>query len=215
VNRLSNCYAVARTLALTVCFAPFASGQTAPPVQPTPGLAQPTSERASIAAEADAISFAISGYSGIVNLSLRNGFQVAFGTGRYDLPGFLVEGDPNYDLAQWKATSTSVQVFRMGYRFNGPMRSGPALAAIVLNQNMRLRSVPLNGESRFRQVGVGISGGYYVHVGRHFYVYPTGAFVRNSVYSGEASVSGTNYEVAKYEPNASVHVGWEWGIGPN
>jgi len=216
VIRVSIDFVAALTLALTICVVPFASAQTAP-VQPTTNQPNPVerSERTSLAAEADILSFFIGGYSGIVNLSLRNGFQVAFGSGRYDHPSFLVEGDPNFELAQWKATSTSVQIFRMGYRFKGPMRNGPALAGILFNQHLRLRSEPLNGQTRFRQIGVGVSGGYYVHVGRHFYVYPTGAFTRNAVYSGETSIRGTNFEVSKYEPNASVHVGWEWGMSPN
>ncbi len=165
----------------------------------------------SVAAEADAISFFIGGYSGIVNLSLRNGFQIAVGTGSYDVPRFLTEGDKNNDVAEWKARSTSVQVMRVGYRFRGPMRSGPALAAVVLNQNWRLRSESLNGETRFRPLSVGLSGGYYVKFGKHFYVYPTAAFTRNHVVSGSTSIKGTAYTVEKFGPNASIHAGWEWG----
>ncbi len=107
-----------------------------------------TSDRGTtLAIEADAISFFISGYSVIANLSLSNGFQVALGSGRYDVPDFLLEGEDDYDLAQWTATSTSVQVLRMGYRFRGPMKSGPAVAAILLYQNWELRSEPLGGET--------------------------------------------------------------------
>ncbi len=172
-----------------------------------PGDAAP---RSSLALEADAISFFIGGYSGIVNLSLRGGFQVALGTGRYDVPGFLLEGDDNYDAAEWTATATSVQVLRVGYRFNGPLRSGPAVAAVVLNQNWRLRSEPLGGETRFRPVSVGLSAGYYFHIGPHFYVYPTVAFTNNWVSSGDPSIHGTGYRVEPWAPNGSVHAGWEW-----
>ena len=89
------------------------------------------------------------------------------------------------------------------------MRNGPALAAVVLNQNWRLRSEPLGGESRFRPVSVGISGGYYQHFGKHFYVYPTLAYTHNKVVSGKASVNGTNYTVERFAPNGSIHMGWE------
>jgi hypothetical protein len=164
----------------------------------------------SVAFEADAISFFIGGYSGIVNLSLSNGFQVALGTGSYDVPGFLLEADANYETAKWEARSTSVQVLRMGYRFKGPMKNGPALAAIVLNQSWRLRSTPLAGQTKFRPVSIGLSGGYYFHIGKHFYVYPTAAFTNNKVQSGSTSVNGTSYKVEKWGPNGSVHAGWEW-----
>jgi hypothetical protein len=174
--------------------------------------AQSKFQGASIAVEADAFSFFLKGYSGILNLSLRNGFQVAFGSGRYDVPSFLLEGDANYDTAKWKATATSLQVLRVGYRFKGPMKNGPAVAAIVLNQNWRLRSETLGGETRFRPVSVGISGGYYFHIGEHFYVYPTAAYTYNNVHSGSTSVGGVPYTVEKWGPNASAHIGWEWGL---
>lgn len=146
-----------------------------------------------------------------MNLTLRNGFQIAVGTGSYDVPRFLTEGDKNNDVAEWQARSTSVQVMRVGYRFRGPMRSGPALAAVVLNQNWRLRSESLGGETRFRPLSVGLSGGYYAKFGKHFYVYPTAAFTRNHVVSGSPSLHGVAYTVEKFGPNASIHAGWEWG----
>ncbi len=193
----------------TIQFACILSVAIAAHGQTSPESAAP---KGSIAVESDALSFALPGYSGIANLSLRNGLQVAFGSGRYGVPSFLLKGDANYDRAQWKATSTSVQVLRVGYRFNGPMKNGPALGAIVLNQNWRLRSENLGGETRFRPLSVGVTGGYYFHIGKHFYIYPTAAFTRNMVVSGETSVRGTNYHVAKFSPNASLHVGWEWGF---
>lgn len=193
--------ALACTLALSAVPRAFAGTDPAP-----------SACAASIAAEADAISFFIGGYSGIVNLSLANGFQAALGAAGYDVPGFLLEGDANYDAAKWKATSTSVQVLRMGYRFNGPMKNGPALAAVVLNQNWRLHSEPLGGSTRFRPVSMGLSGGYYFHIGEHFYLDPTAALTFNRVHSGETSVGGTNYKVEKFGPNASLHAGWEWGL---
>jgi hypothetical protein len=44
------------------------------------------------------------------------------------------------------------------------MRSGPALGGVILNQNWRLQSAPLNGETTFREVSAGVTGGYYIHV---------------------------------------------------
>lgn len=197
-----NCSPVASLIAAAlVISASFAGAQSVAP-----------SARHSVAVEADAISFFIGGYSGIVNVSLANKLHIAVGSGRYDVPAFLLESDANYDGAQWKATSTSVQVLRVGYRFKGPMKNGPVLGAIVLNQNWRLKSAPLGGETRFRPLSVGVTSGYYLHIGRHLYVYPTVAFTNNRVVSGKASVNGTAYKVARFGPNASVHMGWERGF---
>ena len=189
------------SIALVVVLSSVARAQT--PVE------EPA-RKTSIALESDVLSYFIGGYSGILNVSFANGFQVAFGSGRYDVPGFLLEGDDNYDKAKWKATATSVQVLRATYRFNGPRRNGPALGAVVLNQNWKLRSETLAGETRFKQINAGITGGYYFHLGKHLYLYPTAAFTYNDVYSGSTSVRGTNYKVAKLAPNASLHMGWEF-----
>jgi hypothetical protein len=187
------------TCALLLAVAPLASAQA------------PTASRpASIALEADAISYFIGGYSVIGTLTLRNRLLVALGTGRYELPAFLLEGDENYDTAEWEATSTSVQVLRVGYRFHGAMRNGPVLGLIALNQNFQLTSEPLAGSTEFRTLSVGLTGGYYFHIGSHFYIYPTVAFTYNSVLSGETSINGTSYTVEEFSPNGSVHVGWEW-----
>jgi hypothetical protein len=59
---------------------------------------------------------------------------------------------------------------------------------------------------------VGLTAGYYAHVGKHFYVYPTAAFTYNKVVSGQATLQGVSYKVARFGPNASLHVGWEWGL---
>lgn len=48
-----------------------------------------------MAVEADVLAYGLQGYSGILNVSFANGLQVAFGVGRYDVPGFLLEGDDN------------------------------------------------------------------------------------------------------------------------
>lgn len=167
--------------------------------------------RPSIALEADVLAYGISGYSGIVSVSFANGLQMAAGTGRYEVPGFLLEADDNYEAARWKATSTSVQVFRATYRFRGPMKSGPAVGGVVLNQNWRLRSETLGGETKFRPLSVGVTAGYYIHVGKHLYVYPTTAFTWNRVVSGSTSINGVGYTVERLSPNASLHMGWEWG----
>jgi hypothetical protein len=164
----------------------------------------------SVAVEADALAYGLPGYSGILSVSLPSGFQVAFGTGRYEVPSFLLKGDANYDAAQWKATATSVQVLRATYRFRGPMKSGLALGAVVLNQHWRLRSDRLGGETSFRPLSVGLTAGYYAHIGKHFYVYPTAAFTYNTVVSGGTTLKGTPYSVARMAPNGSLHVGWEW-----
>jgi hypothetical protein len=187
------------TCALLLAVAPLASAQ-----------APPASRPASIALEADAISYFIGGYSVIGTLTLRNRLLVALGTGRYELPAFLLEGDENYDTAEWEATSTSVQVLRVGYRFHGAMRNGPVLGLIALNQNFQLTSEPLAGSTEFRTLSVGLTGGYYFHIGSHFYIYPTVAFTYNSVLSGETSINGTSYTVEEFSPNGSVHIGWEW-----
>jgi hypothetical protein len=166
--------------------------------------------KASVAIESDVLSYFISGNSGMVNVSLPSGVQVALGSGRYDVPSFLLEGDDNYEKAKWKATATSVQVLRMTDRFRGPRKNGPAVGAVVLNQNWKLRSETLGGEARFKQINAGLTGGYYLHLGKHLYLYPTVAFTWNDVYLGSASVRGTNYNVAKFAPNASLHMGWEF-----
>jgi len=171
---------------------------------------QPLPSSNSVAVEADVLAYGLPGYSGILNLSFANGFQVAAGTGRYEVPSFLLKGDDNYDAVQWKATSTSIQVVRVTYRFRGPMTSGPALGAVVLNQNWRLRADRLSGESRFRPLSVGLTGGYYVYVWKRLYLYPTFAYTHNNVYSGEASLQGVPYTVEKWGPNASLHAGWDW-----
>lgn len=176
----------------------------------SPALAQSTSS-SSVAAEADVLAYGLPGYSGIVNVTLPSKLQVAVGVGRYAVPSFLLSGDDAYDQARWKATVTSLQVARATYRFRGAMKSGPAVGLVVLNQNWRLRSDPLVGETTFRTLSGGVTAGYYVHIGRHFYVYPTTAFTRNRVMSGHTDVAGTRYTVARYAPNASLHAGWEWG----
>lgn len=166
--------------------------------------------RMSLAIESDVLSYGLAGYSGIVSVSFARGLQVALGTGRYDVPTFLLEGDANYEAAHWKATSTSVQVLRATYRFKGPMKNGLALGAVVLNQNWRLSGEKLAGSTKFQPVSVGLTAGYYLHLGKHLYLYPTTAFTYNTVASGEATLQGTAYHVAKWAPNGSLHMGWEW-----
>ena len=91
------------------------------------------------------------------------------------------------------------------------MKSGPAVGGVMLSQAWRLRSDRLGGETRFRPLSVGVTAGYYVHLGRHVYVCPTAAFTYNRVVSGSTSINGTAYEVQRFSPNASLHAGWEWG----
>jgi hypothetical protein len=166
----------------------------------------------SIAIEGDAPAYLLSGFSGIANITLANGISIALGAGRYNVPGFIVEGQDSYDEAGWEATSESIQVLRIGYRFRGALRNGPAVHAIVLNQNWRLEAKELGEETRFRPLGVGVSTGYFFHVGRHFYIYPTAAATYNTVYSGDTSVQASSYDVPRWQVNPSVHVGWEMGF---
>ena len=98
----------------------------------------------------------------------------------------------------------------MTYRFNGPMKNGPAIGGIVLNQRWRLSADNLSGVTTFSPISVGITGGYYQHIGKHFYLYPTAAFTRNTVRSGSATLQGVPYTVEEYGPNASLHAGWDW-----
>lgn len=170
-----------------------------------------SSPSGSIAAEADVLAYGLPGYSGIVNVTLPSRLQFAIGAGRYEVPGFLLSGDAHYDAAAWRATVTSLQVARLTYRFRGAMHSGPAVGAVVLNQTWHLRSETLGGESRFRTLSVGITAGYYAHIGRHFYLYPTAAYTNNRVAAGSATIGGLTYEVERWGPNASLHAGWEWG----
>lgn len=165
----------------------------------------------SIAAEADVLAYALPGYSGIVNITLPSKVQFAVGIGRYAVPSFLVSGDEHFDAAAWDATVTSLQVARATYRFRGAMKSGAAVGAVLLNQNWRLRSEPLSGETSFRTFSVGATAGYYVHVGPHFYLYPTAALTWNHVASGSTAINGTSYTVERVSPNMSLHAGWEWG----
>lgn len=171
----------------------------------------PQTATTSVAAEADVLAYGLPGYSGIVSVTTPSKLQVAFGMGRYAVPGFLLKEDDNYDAVKWKATATSLQAARVTYRFRGAMKSGPAIGVVALNQHWRLRAEKLTGEGKFWLLNVGVTGGYYIHAGKHFYLYPTAAFTRNIVHSGSASVSGTSYTVARYGPNASLHAGWEWG----
>ena len=154
-----------------------------------------TGPATSLAAETDVLAYGISGYSGILSVTLPSKLQVAFGVGAYDAPSFVVNGDAHYDQAQWEARVTSLQVARATYRFRGAMRSGPAIGAVMLNQNWRLRSAPLGGDTRFRTFSVG--GGTTSH--RQHLPYPTAAFTHNGV-SGSTSISGTSYEVERFSP---------------
>lgn len=144
---------IANRLSTRVVFALAAVAQSA-----TTAVAQSNTERrASIAVEADAIAYGIAGYSGIVSISFANGFQMALGSGRYEVPSFLLSSNAKYEAAKWKATSTSVQVLRAMYRLNGPMKSGLALGGVILNQNWRLKSETLGGETKFGPLSAGVT----------------------------------------------------------
>jgi len=127
------------------------------------------------------------------------------------VPSFVLKGDADYEAAKWKATVTSIQVARVTYRFRGAMKSGLAVGAVILNQNYRLSADNLDGTTRFRTLSVGVTAGYYAHIGRHFYLYPVTAYTRNRVASGSSSLNGTSYKVERFSPNGSLHAGWECG----
>jgi hypothetical protein len=101
-------------------------------------------------------------------------------------------------------------VLRVGYRFFGPGEDGPAVDAILLNQLWHLEARRLDADTHFKTIAVGLSGGYYFHVGSHFYLYPTAAVTYDSVYSGSTSVLDQKYEVPPLGLNGSIHVGWEF-----
>lgn len=125
------------------------------------------------------------------------------------MPGFVVEGQENFDEAGWQATSESIQVLRVGYRFAGAMKNGFVVDAIAINQRWKVSAENLAASTRFKTLGTGMSTGYYLHIGRHFYLYPTASFTYNSVYSGENSVQSREYDIPKWQPNGSLHAGWE------
>jgi hypothetical protein len=172
-------------------------------------LAPRSTSAQSVALEADALAYPLGGYSGIIRVTHDNGFSYALGTGRYALPTFLIEGQSTYDEAGWKATAEAIQVLRVGYRFFGARRDGPAVDAIVLNQLWRIDAERLGGEARFKTIGVGVSGGYYFHIGSPFYLYPNAALTYNAVYSGDRSVQGREYDVSPLGIAGSLHLGWE------
>jgi hypothetical protein len=164
----------------------------------------------SVALEADALAYPLGGYSAAIRITQENGFSYALGTGRYTLPSFIVKGQATYDAAGWSATSEAIQVLRVGYRLRGPHQDGPAADVIVLNQLWKLTAERLGASTHFKSLGVGVAGGYYFHIGSHFYLYPNGAVTYERVYSGDPQVSGLDYEVSPLGLTGSVHLGWEY-----
>lgn len=169
------------------------------------------SHAGSFALEADAAAYALSGYSGIARYTFDRGFDVALGGGRFDLPGFVVETQENFDAMQWKAEVSGIQVFRSGYRFHGAHRNGPAIGVIVMNQAWEVESRTLRAGTSFKVLSAGLTLGYYQHFGSRFYLYPTMGLTSDSVYDGEHTVLGNEYKVAPLGVNGSVHMGWEFG----
>ena len=164
----------------------------------------------SVALEADALAYPLGGYSAALRVSHDNGVSYALGTGRYTLPAFLLKLQDSYDAAHWRATSEAIQVLRVGYRFFGPRQDGPAADVIVLNQLWHLEAERLDAETHFKTISVGVSGGYYFHLGSHFYLYPIASVTFDTIYSGSASVAGHEYEVPPLGLNGSLHAGWEF-----
>jgi hypothetical protein len=200
---------LAAAVASLSVLAPAVARADEPPA-PAPAVPSPPPSRGpSVAFEADALAYPLGGYSAILRISHESGLSYALGTGRYTLPTFLVKGQATYDEAGWKATSESIQVLRVGYRFSGPRKDGPSLDAIVLNQVWRLEATRLDGNAHMKTIGAGVSAGYWFHIGSHFYLYPNVAVTGNAVYSGETSVKGRAYDVPPVGFNGSLHVGWE------
>jgi hypothetical protein len=189
------------TIALLTSTAVSVSAQTSSTAEP---------RKSSVAFETDILAYGINGYSAMINYSFANGLQIAGGIGSYDVPKFLLEGEEHYGSAKWKARAQSLSVIRATYRFNGPMKSGPALGVVVLNQNWKVTSETMTGEAKFSPFSVGLTAGYYWHVTKSLYIYPTTAFTSNSVIAGEAKLNNTPYTVARFAPNASLHMGWAW-----
>jgi hypothetical protein len=54
------------------------------------------------ALETDAIADAVNVYSGVLGASLANGLSIAPGAERYEVPGFIVEGQADCEVAEWK-----------------------------------------------------------------------------------------------------------------
>ena len=120
-----------------------------------PAHAAPSAlDRWSVALEGDGIAYGLGGYSGILQVAAPNGFEVALGSGRYTLPEFVTKTQDTYNEAGWDATSESIQVFRMGYRFAPPLANGFALHAIALHQRFRISSEKLAGVSASNSSGL-------------------------------------------------------------
>ncbi len=163
----------------------------------------------SVSLESDALALPLRGYSGILRVSHDNGLNYALGTGRYTLPELFVRGQSSDARADWRATAESIQVLRIGYRFFGPRRNGPALDVILINQLWRLQAQRLDDETHFKTLGTGISAGYYLHIGPHFYAYPTASLTYDRKYAGSSTVQGESYEVRPVGFAGSLHLGWE------
>lgn len=169
----------------------------------------PAAAESSVAVEADASAFALGGYSLIVRASRSNGLDFAVGTGRYRLPSLFLKGQDSYDEAGWRATSEAIQVARVGYRWRGPHTNGPTVGAIVLNQLWHIEASETGGSSRFKTLGIGVNTGYYVHLGSHFYLYPTASITFEHEYGGASRVGDLDYAVSRLGYAGSIHVGWE------
>ena len=154
-----------------------------------------------MAVEADLFAYLSPGYSGLLSVSFRNGPQVAIGLGSDRLSVVPLI---------WIAGARHFQVFRTTYRFRGPLKNGPAVGVVVRNEFLGLRVFNQTQETTFRTVRVGLLGGYYQRVGRHFYLYPTAAYTRNTTRSGNTTPHGPAYSVKQWSSTASVHAGWEW-----
>ena len=66
----------------------------------------------------------------------------------------------------------------------------------MLNQLWHLEAARLGADTHMKTIGIGVSGGYYAHLGDHFYVYPNAALTYDATYAGDPAVQGRAYEVS-------------------
>lgn len=165
----------------------------------------------SVAVEADALAYALKGHSFILRKTFDSGFDVALGTGKFTLPDFFIDmTQDNHDEMKWKARNDSIHVLRAGYRFSKPNEDGFSAHLIAMKQKWSITSDALHENSDFTVMSYGASVGYTYHIGKHFYLYPTIAYVGNSVTNGSNKIQGEKFNVPDSDFAESLHVGYEF-----
>lgn len=170
-----------------------------------------TIQASTLAVEADASAYLLKGDSFILRYTFENGIIVALGAGKYELPEFILKVDQkNFEQMKWKAKSKSIQVARVGYRFSKAYSDGVVLEAIAINQSWHVTSQALNSSTNFKTLSLGISTGYFYHIGKQFYLYPIVSLTSNSVTSGSTELQGNNFNVKDAAVSYSLHTGFEF-----